>query len=94
MINGRKIGGNAQKRKRQVIFQHGSIPCSIDWELMSRYVKFMPSDISKYCTALDQELSARPDKDLLERKLIDAFAETFSVGFKEDNEFIYEANLA
>ena len=94
VINGRKIGGNAQKRKRQVIFQHGSIPCSFDWELMSRYVKFMPFDLSKYCTALDQELSACPDKDLLESKLIDAFGETFGVNFKEDKELVYETSLA
>jgi lipoate-protein ligase A len=93
-INGRKIGGNAQKRKRQVIFQHGSIPCSFDWKLMSRYVKSMPSDLSKHCTALDQELSVCPDKDLLERKLVNAFAETFSVDFKEDKELVYEASLA
>ncbi|MCX5705054.1 MAG: lipoate--protein ligase family protein [Candidatus Omnitrophica bacterium] len=94
VINGRKIGGNAQKRKRQVVFQHGSIPFSIDWGLMARYVKFMPSDISKHCTALNQELSAFPDKDLLERKLINAFAEIFSVNFKEDKELVYEASLA
>jgi lipoate-protein ligase A len=94
VINGRKIGGNAQKRKRQAIFQHGSIPRSIDWKLMAKYVLLMPSDISKHCTALDQELSACPDKDLLERKLIDAFAETFNVDFKEDKEPIYEASLA
>jgi lipoate-protein ligase A len=93
-INGKKIGGNAQKRKRQAIFQHGSIPCSIDWGFMARYVKFMPSDISKHCTALDQELSVCPDKDFLERKLIDVFAETFNVDFEEDKELIYETSLA
>lgn len=26
IVNGRKIGGNAQKRAKNVIFQHGSIP--------------------------------------------------------------------
>jgi len=29
LIDGKKIGGNAQKRKREVIFQHGSIPFKI-----------------------------------------------------------------
>jgi lipoate-protein ligase A len=29
LIKGKKIGGNAQKRKRAVIFQHGSIPFTI-----------------------------------------------------------------
>ena len=39
-INGKKIGGNAQKRKRDVIFQHGSIPISIDFNLMQKYLLF------------------------------------------------------
>ena len=30
LINGRKIGGNAQKRCRKIIFQHGSIPFNMD----------------------------------------------------------------
>jgi lipoate-protein ligase A len=93
-INGKKIGGNAQKRKRRAIFQHGSIPCSIDWKLMSGYVKSIPLDISKYCTCLGQELTACPDRDFLGSKLIEAFSETFGVDFKVEKELIYEACLA
>ncbi|MDP2912724.1 MAG: lipoate--protein ligase family protein, partial [Candidatus Omnitrophota bacterium] len=32
IINSKKIGGNAQKRKSRAVFQHGSIPISIDWK--------------------------------------------------------------
>ncbi|WP_053228276.1 lipoate--protein ligase family protein [Spirochaeta cellobiosiphila] len=32
LIQGRKIGGNAQKRSRDLIFQHGSIPLGFDWK--------------------------------------------------------------
>lgn len=30
IVNGRKIGGNAQKRGADVVFQHGSIPLKVD----------------------------------------------------------------
>jgi len=34
IINGKKIGGNAQRRKRDLIFQHGSIPQKLDFALI------------------------------------------------------------
>lgn len=81
VINGKKIGGNAQKRKRQVIFQHGAIPCRIDWNFVRKYLKFLPENISEYVTTLRDELKIVPEKDILEQKLIEAFADTFNVKF-------------
>ncbi len=83
VIGGKKIGGNAQKRRRQVIFQHGVIPCSIDWNFVSRYLKSLPLDISKHVTTLSQELEVVPEKDILEEKLIEAFSSTFAVNYYE-----------
>ena len=40
-VDGRKIGGNAQRRRRGVIFQHGSIPLRLNPERSRRY--FLPS---------------------------------------------------
>ncbi|MFH0855818.1 MAG: lipoate--protein ligase family protein [Candidatus Omnitrophota bacterium] len=94
VINGRKIGGNAQKRRRRVIFQHGSIPCSIDWGYARRYLKSLPEDISLSVTALGEELAAVPDKVKLEEKLIDAFACSFGACFMQEKESLYEAALA
>ena len=84
VINGKKIGGNAQKRKRDAIFQHGSIPLSIDWDFLRRYVRNLPKDISLEATALTQELIPMLSRQILEEKLIDAFAHTFKVKFIEE----------
>ncbi len=81
VIGGRKIGGNAQKRKRQVVFQHGSIPLSVNWDLLRKYAHSLPADISSQVTSLSAELKVVPQKDVLEQKLIDAFADTFNVEF-------------
>jgi len=83
VIDGKKIGGNAQKRKRQVIFQHGSIPCSIDWDFVRKYLKSLPLDISNHVTTLSIELVKVLPKDALEEKLIEAFQGTFQVNFYE-----------
>jgi lipoyl(octanoyl) transferase len=39
LIEGKKIGGNAQKRKRAVIFQHGSIPFKIPANIDDYFLK-------------------------------------------------------
>ncbi len=83
VINGKKIGGNAQKRKRCAVFQHGSIPLSIDWEFMRRYVRSLPEDISSGVTTLTEELKRLPDKRILEDMLIDAAVEEFDARFTE-----------
>jgi len=81
VVGSRKIGGNAQKRRREVIFQHGSIPISIDWQLLRRYVFGLPDNISSLATALDEELMVLPQKQVLEQNLIDAFGHVYGVKF-------------
>ncbi|MBN2160207.1 MAG: lipoate--protein ligase family protein [Spirochaetes bacterium] len=39
LIRGKKIGGNAQRRTEGVIFQHGSIPLTIDADRIMRYFR-------------------------------------------------------
>jgi len=86
VINGKKIGGNAQKRNRQAVFQHGSIPIKLDWELMRKYLRFLPAEVPLSTTALNEELKNLPDKKILEQKLIDALACTFNFSFMEEGE--------
>ncbi|MCX5668437.1 MAG: lipoate--protein ligase family protein [Candidatus Omnitrophica bacterium] len=81
VINGKKIGGNAQKRKRRAVFQHGSIPLSVDWAFMRRYARSLPEDIHSGVTTLAEELGRVPDKRVLEDMLIDAAAEEFDARF-------------
>ncbi len=77
VIKGRKIGGNAQKRKKSAIFQHGSIPLSIDWQLQARYFRSPVGAVRAGVTSLSEELRIVPDKNFLENKLIEAFCSTF-----------------
>jgi lipoate-protein ligase A len=94
VIRGKKIGGNAQKRSRQAVFQHGSIPISIDWELMRRYLIDMPDNMPSEVTTLSAELSDLADKKILEDKLIEAFSRVFEVRFIEEGVDLYETCLA
>jgi len=94
VVGGKKIGGNAQKRKKDAIFQHGSIPCSIDWELSGRYLKSSVSVLRCSVTSLSEELKSVPDKKILENKLIEAFGDTFRVDFIEEPCSLYEAAVA
>jgi len=92
VIGSKKIGGNAQKRNRQAIFQHGSIPISMNWDFMRKYVSSLPKDISASVTTLAEQLIVVPEKCVLEQKLINAFAQTFDVEFINND--IYETSMA
>jgi len=94
VINGRKIGGNAQKRNRQAVFQHGSIPISIDWGLMRKYVRFLPKEASLGTTSLSGELKVVPAREILEQKLIGAVQDIFGADFIEEGEPVHETRLA
>jgi len=93
IVRGRKIGGNAQKRKGKAVFQHGSIPITIDWDFVRRYVRSLPDDISSTVTALGQELRPVPHKRVLEDLLIVSVAKEFNASFTEE-EFAHEAVVA
>jgi len=92
-VGGRKIGGNAQKRNRQAIFQHGSIPCRINWDFAAKYLKIFPNHLADCVTTLSDELSSVPEKDVLEQKLIDAFSSIFDVKFTEEDRVLDEASM-
>ena len=93
LINNRKIGGNAQKRRRQAVFQHGSIPLSINWQLMQKYILNFPARLPQEVTALKDELKILPTKTYLEDMLIRAFINSFDVKKVEEVE-LNEACLA
>ncbi len=94
VINGKKIGGNAQKRNRRAIFQHGSIPLSLDWGLMRKYVRFLPQEVFSDVTSLSLELKVVPAREILEQKLINAVKDSFGTDFIEEEEPLHETRLA
>lgn len=83
LINAKKIGGNAQRRFNDIIFQHGSIPIDFPSKDVNNY--FNDSIISDNYTTI-QELTCRDfDKHNLIDILIDNIKDIFasSIQYKE-----------
>ncbi|MCE1226377.1 MAG: lipoate--protein ligase family protein [Geobacteraceae bacterium] len=55
MLHGRKIGGNAQRRSREIIFQHGSIPLQNRVGQGVQYLKIRPQGLEQATTCLADE---------------------------------------
>lgn len=83
LINGKKIGGNAQKRSKSVILQHGAIPINIDWDYQKKYVRHFSDSVISGTTTLQKELKKIPEKNEIEKKLIESFAKTFEADLTE-----------
>ncbi|MCF7916331.1 MAG: lipoate--protein ligase family protein [Candidatus Omnitrophica bacterium] len=74
LIEGKKIGGNAQKRKRAVIFQHGSIPFTIPTNIDDYFLRPIQNKEDYLC------LSKLGFKDLekLRRILVKSFKDNLN----------------
>jgi lipoate-protein ligase A len=70
-VNGMKIGGNAQRRAKGVVFQHGSIPLTIRIDSVRRYFSF-PVEPGKF-TSLSLALGREADVHEVVRRLEDSF---------------------
>lgn len=55
VVNGRKIGGNAQRRSRNIIFQHGSIPLYNRLPQGLPYLKVRPYGLEETTSCLSAE---------------------------------------
>jgi len=89
VIRGKKIGGNAQKRKRDIIFQQGSIPQEIDFGQIQRFIK-TEGDLSLRAAALSQFTENRPGFSFLGRLLAESFKTAFNVELKKETLFYRE----
>jgi len=77
LIDGRKMGGNAQRRMKNVIFQHGSIPL-INW--VSDGVRFLaspPPAVHELVTSLS-DAGIAPDFSFLKARLKDSFCSSLN----------------
>ncbi len=84
LINDRKIGGNAQKRKKNFIFQQGSIPLRIDFDLIRKVIKGTPEDLEKKTQGLIS-LRGNPRPEGIKNSLAASFKETFNIEFVSRN---------
>ena len=82
IIKGKKIGGNAQRRKKDIIFQHGSIPQKIDFKIIEKVIKGV-AKLSRRTASLKELLGKGQDFSRLGVLLVESFKQTFGVEFKE-----------
>lgn len=64
LLGGKKIGGNAQRRLKEVVFQHGSIPLRQMAEKGAAYLHAPPGGLLQTTTALQDEGVLLPGSEL------------------------------
>ena len=69
LVNGKKIGGNAQRRTKKAIFQHGSIPI----------FKNKNKDLNEKIGYTLEDFEIKLDYEKVKRLLIESFQESFEI---------------
>jgi lipoate-protein ligase A len=78
LVDGRKIGGNAQRRLKNTIFQHGSLPLANSLPAAAGYLKDPPFGLGKGTASL-AELGVTAPRAELAGLLQACFRESFGV---------------
>ncbi len=94
LINGRKIGGNAQKRFHDTIFQHGSIPLRGDPAFAASLLREKPRHLQQKVTTLSGALERPIEFDELAVRLVKSFKQTTSPQLSQANLSGQEDDLA
>ena len=83
MVDGRKIVGSAQRRLRRSFLQHGSMPITVNREVLARATRMPDSSVLFDEMAGSAEFRiARPTPQELTEALIQAFQEYFKIDFR------------
>ena len=88
MVEGKKIGGNAQKRKGDIIFQHGTIPLRLNFPAIKRCFQGELGDIENTITSLREACGMDINFDEGVKKLKSSFCKVFAI--RELNSFLSE----
>ena len=78
MIDGKKIGGNAQRRHKNVIFQHGSIPIINRAKSGLQYMKDRSPEYAEHTVSLS-DCGVSADVTTLKRMLVESFGRNLGV---------------
>ena len=93
IIEGKKIGGNAQRRRKNIIFQHGSIPQKIDFLKIKQIIKNTSILEDKTFALYDLLKEVLNFKDL-SFMLADSFKKTYCLDFIPGSLSLQEKTLA
>lgn len=94
MVNGKKIGGNAQKRKGDIIFQHGTIPLRLNYPAIKRCFQGELGDIENNITSLSKACGKDIGFDAGVKQLKSSFAKAFSIRVMDSLLSDHEMDLA
>jgi lipoate-protein ligase A len=93
VTGGRKIGGNAQRRKKDLIFQHGSIPQNIDFTVVKKIIK-NTNEFKARAASVDDILQKTTDFNVLSNILADSFKDIFKIILIKADLFQEEKEIA
>jgi len=82
-IDGKKIGGHAQKRRRRTFLQHGSLPLTLDTGHLSDACCGLEPTDTKYVTSLAEAAGRAFTRTEVHQALAEAFTRHFGVLLKE-----------
>lgn len=93
LVNGKKIGGNAQRRLKHSIFQHGSIPLFNQAHIGLSYLRERSPELvcGAGCLA---DFGISEDVDHLQRELAASFEASFRVSLNPDQLSMQERHTA
>jgi len=93
LINGRKIGGNAQRRLKNVIFQHGSIPLVNRADIGAALLREPPAGVGEITSALC-DLGVEETREELKRVMAESFAAAIPAVLWDDSLTLEEESVA
>ena len=93
LVGGRKLGGNAQRRIRETVFQHGSIPLENRLSMALPFLRERPAGVEEGTVSLT-ELGVTLPVERLKGVFVEAFRESLGIVFEKSGLTIAEAGLA
>ncbi len=93
-VGGKKIGGNAQKRIKNIIFQQGCIPLKLDIKIIRALMREDLSDIENRTIALEDALGRKILFAEFASAIVSSFEKTFSLKLVEGELTPFESKLA
>jgi len=82
-VNGRKIGGSAQRRRRSIFLQHGSLPLTLDRTRLGAACRGLTPADTQDITALNEAAGRAFSRQEIRQAMAEAFAQHFGVCLKE-----------
>ena len=78
-VSGKKLGGNAQKRIKDIIFQHGSVPLRIDFDKIALLFRENLDGVENKVTSLEKATGKNIDYYEFSSIMESIFKQTFNV---------------